>query len=62
MHTVQQIRPRVRVQSMLVHVQVRGSKGSATMLAVNGLAGVAPEVNLRKPRADITRIPKHGYQ
>ena len=52
--------------------------GPAAMLAVKRLAGVAPEVNLRnsaqarkhasestlalKPKADITRSPKQGYQ
>ena len=55
-----------------------GQSGSAAMLAVKRLAGVAPEVNLRnsmqarkhasestlalKPRADVTRSPKQGYQ
>ena len=52
--------------------------GLAAMLAVKRSAGVAPEVNLRnsaqarknasestlalKPRADVTRSPKQGYQ
>ena len=50
--------------------------GSATMLAVKGSAGVAPEVNLRehvthtplanankalKPRGGISRSPEQGY-
>ena len=55
-----------------------GQIGLAAMLAVKRLAGVAPEVNLRnsvqarkhasestlalKPRADVTRSPKQGYQ
>ena len=53
-------------------------QGLAAMLTSVRLAGVTPEVNLRitqvrehtskgiypclKPRADITRSPKHGYQ
>ena len=52
--------------------------GSAAMLAIKRLTGVTPEVNLRnstqarkhaskstlalKPRADVTRSPKQGYQ
>ena len=55
-----------------------GQSGLAAMLAVKRSAGVAPEVNLRnsaqarkhasestlalKPRADVTRSPKQGYQ
>ena len=55
-----------------------GQSGSAAMLAVKRSTGVAPEVNLRnsmqarkhasestlalKPRADITRSLKEGYQ
>ena len=55
-----------------------GQSGSAAMLAVKRSAGVTPEVNLRnsmqarkhasestlalKPRADVTRSPKQGYQ
>ena len=55
-----------------------GQSGSAAMLAIKRLAGVAPEVNLRnsmqarkhasestlalKPRADVTRSSKQGYQ
>ena len=53
--------------------QVHGIDGSAAMLAIRMLAGVAPEVNLSqaqirlptlalKPRGDITRSPKQGYQ
>ena len=48
-------------------------KGSAVMLAIKRSAGDTLEVNLRnhtsersttalKPRADITRSPKQGYQ
>ena len=55
-----------------------GQSGSAAMLTVKRSAGLAPEVNLRnsmqarkhaseftlalKPRADVTRSPKQGYQ
>ena len=55
-----------------------GQSGLAAILAVKRSAGVTPEVNLRnstqarkhasestltlKPRADITRSPKQGYQ
>ena len=51
---------------MFLHVEVRVENGSAAKRS----AGVAPEENLRnpfrmqamKPRVDVTRSPKQGYQ
>ena len=42
------------------HVQVHGSKGSATMLAANRSAGVTPEVNLRKLHASRQSMQVRG--
>ena len=39
-----------------------GRNGSAAMLATTRSVGVTPQVNLRKPNADVTRSPKQCNQ
>ena len=44
--------------------QVGGRDDLAAMLVTEGSAGAIAEVNIRalKPRVDVTRSPKQGYQ